>query len=225
MSLLSVSGPIPPRPPARDTLGSVTTMTTYSIPNFEEDDRSECIDGEHVFQSYAAPSRGCCNICNQQILTGTRAHSCEECDVDLCEACFAAETSNGSARKAKLYNSLPVSKNQGKLGAVAEDACSVGSSESETSTEAFSDSDRSSPQSDSCSSRGKECISCERPYTGYGHTCGECRKSGRMVHQCRDCSHYFRGFSNLCDECKPATPGQAQPGKPDFHLPAALYSA
>lgn len=49
---------------------------------------------------------------------------------------------------------------------------------------------------------GKVCKCCQKPYRGFGDSCGVCRKHrGSLVQQCRVCSQFISGFVDVCDGC------------------------
>lgn len=61
----------------------------------------------------------------------------------------------------------------------------------------------SSRLSDSVRELSKLCAKCGSPYTGFGGTCGPCRKLGKegsMV-QCEQCRSFHVGYKEMCDEC------------------------
>lgn len=236
MSYLQVDGPIAPTAPARMSL---ETLTKLSIPdtNSSAYDLWECEAGAHIFQRFAASIALCCNTCNQQMLPGAYVHSCQECDIDLCGSCFAAEDLSSTRRKVtapktaaelhlasltercppqpspqlppQLPAQLPISLTKFADIAKGDLVDSENSLFSTQSTEVPSDwSGSSSMLSLSSVSKDNECVACSKPYTGFGATCGDCRKCGPQFRQCGDCKQYFNGFKSLCEECRPQAPDQ-----------------
>jgi len=49
----------------------------------------------------------------------------------------------------------------------------------------------------------KACNKCKSHYSGFGDTCGQCRKFGKAgsMIQCHKCSSYFAGFGGICKDC------------------------
>lgn len=265
MSFLGVAGPVAPHPPERLSL---ETFTTFRIPDADTflEDGDECADGEHNFARYAACNPLCCNECNQLLRPGTYVHGCEDCDIDLCEACYASEAQCGIGRQASLpkkaamaplvaqftlqpvlasvpeSNSLDLPFDLAKLVTSSDDDCmrSTRSLESSASTatptefDEFMSSPRSLessasiatpsgseapwPHSPVSSPRAKECITCDRPYKGFGAICAQCRKSGPVVRQCKECQNYFCGFGIKCKDCKPAATYHTFANMPGFHF-------
>lgn len=281
VSSLEVFGPIAPAPPPQLLAG----ITQFTIPDTEtlsssfcEDDC--CQDGAHVFQRFPASRSLPCARCHASITSGRYVHSCDECDTDLCGACYQTEKSSTKANRnfapvreaasvlakgsmdfTELLGSMKVAWCPGGEGYEAEQpqlskAGSKGSVSSTSTTSTAtpqSSADAGSPLSrmasidslstisssssssvplqtlalrkgsaqlplarlgaretiSTTSSRsGKECKLCKMPYSGFGLTCGDCRKtSGLGVRQCRQCQHcYFSGFGDVCEDCQPSSP-------------------
>jgi len=55
----------------------------------------------------------------------------------------------------------------------------------------------------STTSLDKICKKCRNCYSGFGDTCGRCRKFGRAgsMLQCSRCQSYFAGFGSMCKDC------------------------
>jgi len=50
----------------------------------------------------------------------------------------------------------------------------------------------------------KACDKCGETYSGFGTTCGECRKGlkgGGEARKCEKCGQFFNGFGNTCNDC------------------------
>merc|ERR1719422_2722247 len=74
-----------------------TSVTTLSIPTIIGD--NECEEGQHQFSHYPACRTLLCSMCSQHVSSGSFVHSCNECDTDLCDACFACQKPKSRASK------------------------------------------------------------------------------------------------------------------------------
>jgi len=51
---------------------------------------------------------------------------------------------------------------------------------------------------------GKLCLQCQRPYTGFGTTCSDCRKCPNKgtAKLCPQCQQFYSGFASVCEDCQ-----------------------
>lgn len=201
---LEVDGPVPVPlpPPLGQIVGSGTVMSIPTVGSWMDDDGEECPEGQHSFQRYPASQVLVCNRCNQRIMPGTYIMTCENCDSDLCVACYSSEKASGiigivSASRKKVLADLE------SVPATNLAILNIKVTTDDSAPMKASDSVASDKTSMTASSRVKECKFCEKPYSGFGITCGDCRQSGPLVHQCRECQAFFAGFGDVCEECKP----------------------